>query len=161
MRTLQVIREAKAAKVAELRAMVAKAETEKRSLSADESASFDKIKGEITELEGEEQRATFLADQERRSAGVVITGSGGDSYDRLQSSVSVLRVLQASVEGRALSGAEAEAWSKALLVDPQAALRRLASRPAVAAVVVGRTGRQTTEPFRPSEPSSASATTSP
>lgn len=108
MRTLQAIREAKAAKVAEARALVAKADTEKRSLSAEESASFDKIKGEIEALEAEETRATFLADAERRSAGVAITGPGGDTYASLQSQVRVLDILQAAVEGRALSGAAAE-----------------------------------------------------
>jgi len=108
MRTLQAIREAKAVKVAELRGILAKADIEKRSLAPEESSAFDKIKGEITELEAEEQRATFMADAERRSAGVVITGNGGDNFANLQKQVSVMKVLQAAVEGRALSGAEAE-----------------------------------------------------
>lgn len=108
MRTVQAIREAKAAKTAEARAIVAAAEQASRQLTPEEVTAFEAIKKIITDLESEESRAQFLADQERRSAGVVITGAGGDTYDRLQSSVSVLKVLQASVEGRALSGAEAE-----------------------------------------------------
>ena len=108
MRTLSAIREAKAAKVAEARNIVAKAETEKRSLSAEESANFDKAKADIEALEAEETRAQFLADQERRSAGVTVHGGGGDNYERLGSQVSVLSVIRAQMEGRALSGAEAE-----------------------------------------------------
>ena len=73
MRTLQQIREAKAAKVAEARSLANKAEAEKRSLTADEAAQFDKIKGEIEALEAEEQRAQFLGEQERRAAGVTVT----------------------------------------------------------------------------------------
>ena len=108
MRTLSVIREAKAVKVAEARNIVAKAETEKRSLNVEESANFDKAKAEIEALEAEEARAQFLADQERRSAGVTVHGGGADTVAALEGRVSLMRVLQAGAEGRALSGAEAE-----------------------------------------------------
>lgn len=108
MRTVAQIREAKAAKVIEARSLANKAEAEKRSLTADETASFDKIKGEIEALEAEETRAQFLADQERRSVGVPVAGSVGDTYAQLQSQVNVLDVLRAQVEGRSLSGAAAE-----------------------------------------------------
>lgn len=106
MRTLQAIREAKAAKVAEARSLVAKATAENRSLTADESNGFDALKREITDLEGEEQRAAFLAEQERRSAGVVIAGNGSDNPEHR---VSLLRVVRMLAEGRTLDGAEAEA----------------------------------------------------
>lgn len=49
--TVAEIRQRKAAKVAEQRAMLAKAETERRQLSADEASKFDALKAEITELE--------------------------------------------------------------------------------------------------------------
>lgn len=109
MRTVAQVREAKAAKVAEARALVAKAENEKRQLSAEETSQFDKIKGEIESLEGEETRAQFLAEQERRSTGVAILSAGnGDTYAQLQAQVNVLDVLRAQVEGRSLVGAAAE-----------------------------------------------------
>lgn len=108
MRTVAQVREAKAVKVAEARTIVAKAETEKRSLTAEESTSFDKIKAEIEALEVEETRAQFLADQERRAVGVTVAGSGGDTLANLQSQVRVLDVLRAGMEGRALTGAAAE-----------------------------------------------------
>ena len=105
---LQAIREAKAAKVAEARALVAKAEGEGRQLTPEEIAAFDEIKRIITDLESQEARANFLADTERRMSGTPITGARGDKFVNLQSQVSVLKVLQAAVEQRALAGAEAE-----------------------------------------------------
>lgn len=108
MRTVAQVREAKAVKVAEARTIVAKAETEKRSLTAEESTSFDKIKAEIEALEVEETRAQFLADQERRAVGVTVSGHDGDTLANLQSQVRVLDVLRAGMEGRALTGAAAE-----------------------------------------------------
>ena len=50
-----------------------------------------------------------MDDVERRSVGVtVIAGNGGDTIATLESRVSLVRVLQAGVEGRALSGVELE-----------------------------------------------------
>ncbi len=109
---LQAIREAKATKVALARAIVAKAEGEKRSLTAEESASFDTIKGEITSLEADEARATFLADAERRMGGERV-GGGERSMADLESRVSVLSVIRAQMEGRQLAGAEAEYHAEA------------------------------------------------
>lgn len=106
--TLQEIRERRAAKTAEARAIVNKADSEKRSLSADEIAKFDTIKADITNLEAEETRQQFLDDAERRAAGTVIAGNAGDTVAALESRVSLLRVLQAGVEGRSLTGAELE-----------------------------------------------------
>lgn len=107
--TLAEIRQRKAAKVAEQRAMLAKAQSENRNLTAEESATFDKLKGEITDLEAAESRQQFVDDQERRATGVtVVVGNGGDTIAALEGRVSIMRVLQAGVEGRALSGAEAE-----------------------------------------------------
>ena len=105
---LKTVREAKAAKVAEARIIVNKADTEKRSLSAEESTAFDKLKGEITELEAQEARAQFLADAERTQSGTVVAGSGERALDDLERRVSILRVVQAATEGKPLTGAEAE-----------------------------------------------------
>lgn len=105
---LNAIREARAGKVAEARTLLAKADTEKRALSAEESTRFDSIKAEITDLESKEQRAVFLAECERRMQGEPVAGNGDASFAQLERRVSLLAALQASVEGRALSGAEAE-----------------------------------------------------
>jgi HK97 family phage major capsid protein len=106
--TLQEIRERRAAKTAEARAIINKAESEKRSLTTDETAKFDTLKAEITGLETQEARQQFLDDAERRQAGTVISGNGEHGLGELETRVSLLRVLQAGVEGRSLDGAEAE-----------------------------------------------------
>lgn len=103
--TLQEIRARKAAKVAEARAIVAAAETATRSLTADESAKFDAIKNEITDLEASETRAAFLGEQERSMTGEPVHG---DTRGNLESRVSLLDVIRAKMEGRALTGAAAE-----------------------------------------------------
>jgi HK97 family phage major capsid protein len=108
MRTLSTIREERAAKTAEARAIVAAAETAKRQLTEAETAAFEKIRSDILALEAEESRAAFLADAQRRSAGVVIAPGGGDTFAALQAQVRVLDVLRAGMEGRALTGAAAE-----------------------------------------------------
>lgn len=102
---LHSIRESRAAKVAEARALVANAETEKRALNQPEQAKFDALKGEITALEADEGRAAFLAECERRQSGEPV---GDKSFGTLQRQVNVLDVIRAQMDGRALSGAAAE-----------------------------------------------------
>lgn len=103
---LNAIREQKAHKTTEARAILAGAEN--RNLTAEESAKFDGLKAEIESLEQQEARQQFLEDAERRASGTVIAGNGERDLDDLESRVSVLRIVQAAVEGRALDGAEAE-----------------------------------------------------
>lgn len=102
---LAAIREARAAKVAEARRILATAETEKRSLNPAEQAAFDKFKAEITSLEADEQRATFMEECERRAAGDPV---GDRSFSAVQRQVNVVEVIRAQMEGRSLSGAAAE-----------------------------------------------------
>ncbi|MDP1650395.1 MAG: phage major capsid protein [Rubrivivax sp.] len=104
---LSAIREQRAAKVADMRALLAAAEAGKRALTADEQTKFDALKAGVTDLEQQEGRAQFLADAERRMQG---TPADGEHRDRagLEGRVSLMRLLQAQVEGRALTGAEAE-----------------------------------------------------
>ena len=66
--TLKALREARAAKVAEARALVETAQRENRQLTTEESATFDTIKAAITDLEQQEQRQQFLDDAEIGSA---------------------------------------------------------------------------------------------
>ena len=106
MPSIKEIREARTAKVAEARSLLSAAETEKRQLTADESAKFDKLKAEIESLEADEKRQAFLDTAERTAPGTVVTG--GDNFADLESRVSLLSVLRAGMEGRALDGAEAE-----------------------------------------------------
>jgi len=107
MPSITAIREQRTAKVAEARTLLATAERENRSLTADESAKFDAAKAEITALEAAEQRQQFVDDAERRQTGVVVNRNGDTTAD-LEQRVSLLTVLRAGIEGRALTGAEAE-----------------------------------------------------
>jgi HK97 family phage major capsid protein len=102
---LQAIREQRAGLVADMRAMLAKAESEKRSLSGDEQKTFDDLKSKITGLEEQEARAQFLIEAERRMTG---QPTGDRKFADLQSQVSILEVIRCQMEGRALSGAAAE-----------------------------------------------------
>jgi len=104
---LNEIREARAAKVAEARSIIAAAENAKRSLNTEESAKFDAIKAEISDLEQQEQRASFLDEQERRSGARVVEG-GKDTFATLEARANVLEALRAQMEGRSLTGAAAE-----------------------------------------------------
>lgn len=94
-------------KVAEMRAILDKAETEKRNLTEAEQTGFDKLRGEVTALEGDEQRAAFMSDVERRMTGDRVT-RGGASFADVERRVSLPEVIQASTEGRELTGAAAE-----------------------------------------------------
>lgn len=101
------IREARAHKVAEARSIIAAAEAAKRNLTANESAKFDSIKAEISDLEAQEARAAFLDAQDRAGAARVIEG-GKDTLAVLESRASVLEAVRAQVEQRSLTGASAE-----------------------------------------------------
>ena len=104
--TLSNIREQRTAKLAEARKLTDAATAEKRQLTESEAAKFDTIKAEIESLEAAEQRQAFLDESERRAPGVVV--NGGDNFADLESRVSLLSVLRAGMEGRAITGAEAE-----------------------------------------------------
>lgn len=61
----------------------------------------------MTALEGDEQRAVFMSDVERRMSGDRVTGSG-DSFADVERRVPLLEMIQARTEGRELTGAAAE-----------------------------------------------------
>ena len=99
---LHQIREARAAKVAEARSLLASVNG--ANLTPEQQSKFDAIKGEITALEGQEARAQFLEDAERRSMGQPVHKSQSDMEGR----ISVVEAIAAHAEQRSLSGALAE-----------------------------------------------------
>jgi len=103
--TLAAIRENRAAKVSDMRRLLATAESEKRSLNATEQASFDSLKTSITDLEAQESRAAFLQEAERRALGHPVGDKNAASLER---AINVVDVIRAQMEGRALNGAAAE-----------------------------------------------------
>jgi HK97 family phage major capsid protein len=109
---LSAIREQRATKVADMRNLLAAADAGKRALTADEQTAFDALKAGVTDLEGQEARAQFLADAERRMQGQPVDGEHRDRAS-LEGRVSLLRMLQAATEQRGLTGAEAEFHAEA------------------------------------------------
>lgn len=101
---LHEIREKKAGIVAEMRRILATAETEKRSLNPAEQSAFDKLKGEITALEADEARAQFIEEAERRSLGTPVDRQAA----ALEQRVSLVEAINAHAEQRSLTGALAE-----------------------------------------------------
>lgn len=98
---LHEIREARAAKVAEARALL---DTAAGKLNADQQKAFDVLKSEITDLEGQEQRAQFIAEAEKRS----MAGAADKQAADLEKRISVIDAINAQIEGRALNGALGE-----------------------------------------------------
>lgn len=92
------VREQRALKVAEMRAL---ADGE---MTAEKKAAFDKLKTEVVALEQDEQRAQFLEEAERRAM-----GQPADKHAaQLESRISVIDAINAQIEGRALNGALGE-----------------------------------------------------
>ena len=97
---LHQIREAKAARVSEARSLLASMPT----LTPEAQTKFDAIKAEIVNLEGQEARAQFVEDAERRSLGTPVHKSVTD----LENSISIVEAIAAHAENRSLTGALAE-----------------------------------------------------
>lgn len=95
---LHEIREAKASKVNEARTLLASSPT----LNADGQAKFDALKAEITALEGQEGRAQFVEDMERR------TVPTDKPRAALEARITLLEAVTAQVEQRAAAGALGE-----------------------------------------------------
>src|SRR3990167_6061009 len=97
---LHQIREQKAQKVTEARSLLASSPT----LTPEAQTKFDAIKAEIVSLEGQEARAQFVEDCERRSLGAPAHKSVAD----LENSISLVEAIAAHAESRSLTGALAE-----------------------------------------------------
>lgn len=104
---LQSIREQRAAHIAEMRQLLAAAESENRALTTEQQGRFDTLRAAVERLEADEARASFLQEQERRMQGAPAAG-GDRSFANLEAQVNVLDVIRAQVEGRSLEGAARE-----------------------------------------------------
>lgn len=102
---LHQIREQKAAKVAEARSLLASSPT----LTPEAQTKFDAIKAEIVNLEGQEARAQFIEEAERRSLGAPVDKARND----LEGQVNVLDAIAAQIENRSVTGALAEFQAEA------------------------------------------------
>ena len=105
MQTLHAIREQRSQKVNEARSLLASMPT----LTPEAQAKFDGIKAEIVNLEGQEARAQFVEDAERRSLGAPVHKSEA----ALEGRVNVLDAIAAQIENRSVTGALAEFQAEA------------------------------------------------
>lgn len=105
---LSALREKRAAKVQAMKDLVDAASKESRDLSADEAKQFDDLKGEERALSTQIERAEYLAETERRSAGTPVSDNAAADFDKLASQVSIVKTIRAQMEGRALDGVERE-----------------------------------------------------
>ena len=102
---LHQIREQRAAKVNEARSLLASMPT----LTPEAQTKFDAIKAEIVNLEGQEARAQFIEDAERRSLGQPVD----KARNELEGQVNVLDAIACQIENRSATGALAEFQAEA------------------------------------------------
>ena len=107
MQALHAIRETRAQKVAEARSILNAANG--GNLSPEAQAKFDAIKNQIQDLEGQEARAQFIEDAERRSLGQPVD----KARNELEGQVNVLDAIACQIENRSASGALAEFQAEA------------------------------------------------
>lgn len=147
---LAALREQRSTKVEAMKALVEKAADENRDLSADEAKQFDDLKAEERNLTKQIERAEYLAETERRSAGTPVSDNASADFDKLAGSVSVLKVIRAQMEGRALDGVEREYAQEAErrsgrkaqgVFIPMQALEKRANDTTSAAQIVGEQHR--------------------
>ena len=105
MQTLHAIREQRSQKVNEARSLLASMPT----LTPEAQTKFDAIKAEIVTLEGQEARAQFVEEAERRSLGTPVHKSEA----ALEGRVNVLDAIAAQIENRSVTGALAEFQAEA------------------------------------------------
>jgi hypothetical protein len=112
---LHQIREARAARVQEARSLLASMPT----LTPEAQTKFDAIKAEIVNLEGQEARAQFIEDAERRSLGQPVD----KARNELEGHVNVLDAIAAQIETRL-----SMALARAVAVHPTATAGRAADQ---------------------------------
>lgn len=101
---LAAIREARAAKVTEMRSL-AGGDT----MTPEQKTRFDALKAEVVALEADEGRAAYLDEIERRALGTPVDKARND----LESRVSLIDAINAQVENRSVTGALAEFQAEA------------------------------------------------
>lgn len=105
---LAALREQRSTKVEAMKNLVDAAGKENRDLTADEAKQFDDLKAEERNLSKQIERAEYLAETERRTAGTPVSDNASTDFDKLASQVSIVKTIRAQMEGRALDGAERE-----------------------------------------------------
>jgi HK97 family phage major capsid protein len=94
---LHELQEARAAAVAEMRAINDKAETEKRDLTADEDTKFVTLKNTIADLDKKIGRAQALADAERSAPAIVHGRLGDGAFEERARDFSIVKAIRAAL----------------------------------------------------------------
>jgi HK97 family phage major capsid protein len=97
MLKLHELQEARAAAVAEMRALNDKAETEKRDLTADEDTKFGNLKATIADLDKKIARAQMLADAERSAPAIVHGRVGDGQFEERARDFSVVKCIRSTL----------------------------------------------------------------
>ncbi|NBM83449.1 phage major capsid protein [Proteus sp. G4404] len=84
MKRLLELRQQKATLTEQMRSLLTKAETEKRSLTEDEAKSFDELRHQSESLNIEIARYEAMAEEERSQAGIAVSGDNTVSNDELR-----------------------------------------------------------------------------
>ncbi|MBY0256130.1 phage major capsid protein [Methylobacterium sp.] len=100
------LREQKANRVAEMRGLVDKAETEKRDLTDGERGRFDALKGEVSGLEVRIGQRETLENLERHAEATPVGGTGG--VEALEARYSIGKAIDEFSRTGRLTGAEGE-----------------------------------------------------
>jgi HK97 family phage major capsid protein len=96
--TLASLKETRASKVDALRGILAKAEQEKRDLSADEQSAFDDGKSALEKLDRDIKNQEFLNEHERRMAGEPVT-NGDSGFDAQCHDFSIRKAIASQIFG--------------------------------------------------------------
>jgi HK97 family phage major capsid protein len=108
MLKLHELQEARAAVVAEMRALADTAETEKRDLTADEDKSFTDLKAKIADFDKKIGRAQTLAEAERSSPAIVHGSIGDGQFEERARDFSVVKAIRAALP-RDIGGGDVDA----------------------------------------------------
>lgn len=117
MKRSDELKEQRQSKVDAMNSLYEKAQNEKRMLSDDEQKTFDQYRSEIEALDKNIESAVFMEEQERRKAANEADQrrkqqAKATPEEKLSKSFSLLRAINTVSSGRALEGAEAEAYQE-------------------------------------------------
>ena len=114
MKRSDELKQSKTVKVAEMRSLLDKAKTEKRTLTEDEQKSLEALKVDIVGLETEISGAEFVEEQERQAADEAEKMTKRQKPEqkspetKASTQYSLLRAIRTKLQGKELDGIEAE-----------------------------------------------------
>lgn len=99
---LQTLRERRSSTLAAMRAITEAASREDRDFTDDEKRSFDEKKAALSKLDEQLDRATYLADQERRMQTDPASRGRGDNFERACGDFKIMNAVRAQIDARSV-----------------------------------------------------------